>query len=535
MQTTNKNRSRKRRRNWIIVGTIVLLIIAGGFLLSRRIAGRQALAQTQTGDIVSAFIGDLDASATASGKIEAEHVARLSAVSPGLVKKVLVNLGAKVEADYPLVQLDPSNLELQLARAEQNVALKEAALDGLLAGTDAGELAAAEAAVASAQAQLESLLAGPTEQEIAESEAAIRQQTAAVASASASYNSTRDSISQSAIAAAEADLVNAQITYDQAKKRNEDFAFSFTHEAMVAAEEDLNIARAKVEELKAGAKQGSLNAASADISAAAANVEQARSNYNTLLSGSSAEQIAAAEASLAQSKLTLANLKEEAKAEDVAIAQAELEQARLALADAEEALAKTTISAPFAGLVTAVFVTEGERASGEVVELVSDELKVMLSVDEIDVGVLAPGQKAVITLETWPDRDIAGEIASIAPKADGSGDGIVTYDVQINLEEPPDLPILVGMTANAELITARNENVILVPNAAITADREAGTYWVNLVTGQTEDGPATEKVEVVIGLKDGDFTQILSGLSAGDEVLIGELAAPVIQFGGFQD
>ena len=535
MQTTTKNKSKKRRRNWIIAGIIVMLLVAGGFLLSRRIASRQALAQAQTGDIVSAFIGDLDATATASGKIEAEHVARLSAVSPGLVQKVLVIAGTKVEAGSPLVQLDTANLEIQVARAEQNVALKEAALEGLLEGANDSDLAAAEAAVASAQAQLDKLLAGPTEQEIAESEAAIRQQAAAVASASASYNSTRDSISQSAIAAAAADLVNAQIAYDQAKERNEDFAFSFTHDAMVAAEEDLRIAQAKVDELKAGAKTGSLNAASADISAAAANVDQARANYNALLSGTPDEQIAAAEASLAQAKLNQANLKEETKAEDIAIAQAELEQARLALIDAEEALAKATISAPFGAVVTAVFVTEGERASGEVVELVSDELKVLLSVDEIDVGALSPGQKAIITLETWPDRDIAGEIASIAPKATGSGDGIVTYDVQINLEEPPDLPILVGMTANARLITARNEGVVLVPNAAITADREAGTFWVNLVTGEAEDGPTTEKLEVVIGLKDGDFTQIISGLSAGDEVLIGELAAPVQQFGGFQD
>jgi macrolide-specific efflux system membrane fusion protein len=89
------------------------------------------------------------------------------------------------------------------------------------------------------------------------------------------------------------------------------------------------------------------------------------------------------------------------------------------------------------------------------------------------------------------------------------------------------------MTANAKLIIARNQDVILVPNAAITADRQAGTYSVNLVTGETEDGPTTEKAEVLIGLKDDDFTEVISGLAAGDKVLIGELAAPTIDFGGF--
>ncbi len=146
---------------------------------------------------------------------------------------------------------------------------------------------------------------------------------------------------------------------------------------------------------------------------------------------------------------------------------------------------------------------------------------------------LAPGQKAIITLETWPDEEISGEIAAISPSADGGGDGIVAYDVQINLEEPEDLPILVGMTANAKLITANNKNVLLVPNAAITADRQAGTYWVNKVIGSTKGDPLTEKVEVTIGFKDDDYTQIVSGLVEGDEVLVGELAAPTIQFGQF--
>jgi hypothetical protein len=44
--------------------------------------------------------------------------------------------------------------------------------------------------------------------------------------------------------------------------------------------------------------------------------------------------------------------------------------------------------------------------------------------------------------------------------------------------------------------------------------------------------PITEKVTVTIGLKDGDYTQILSGISEGDKVMIGELAVPTFDFGG---
>jgi len=142
----------------------------------------------------------------------------------------------------------------------------------------------------------------------------------------------------------------------------------------------------------------------------------------------------------------------------------------------------------------------------------------------------------VLTLETWPDQEISGVIASIAPAAGNIGSGIVTYDVQITLDET-DLPILVGMTANARLITDEQEDALLVPNAAITADRETGTFTVNLVTGENErpgnlpSTPIIEKVEVTIGLKDGNYTQILSGLTNGDEVLIGEIVAPTTSFG----
>ena len=529
--TTEQKTKRKKRTTWIIVGVVLAILLALGYFIMQRVSNRMAAVPVQTGDVVSAFIGDLAASATASGQVEAEQIATLSVSNPGMVEEVLVREGVSVNTGDDLVQLDTSDLALKVARAEQNVALKKANLEGLLDGPRESELASSEAAVSSAQAQLDDLLAGPSEYDIAESEATIRQQQSGVASASASYQSAVDSISQVSIAAAEADLVNAQIAYNQAKDKNEENTDGITHEAMLDAAENLAIAQAKADELRAGANQGKLNSASADISAASSNLAQAKANHDSILSGTTSDRIAAAEASLAQTKSTLANLVAGASTEDIAIAEAELEQAQLALIDAQDALAKATIAAPFDGVVTTIYVTAGERASGELLELVSDELKVILSVDEIDIGVLSPGQAAIITLETWPNENIPGEIVSIAPSAVVSGNNIVTYDVQINLEEPADLPILVGMTANAKLITANNEDVLLVPNAAITADRQAGTYWVNRVTGETEGTPLTEEVEITIGFKDDDYTQIMSGLADGDEVLVGELEAPTIQFG----
>jgi multidrug efflux pump subunit AcrA (membrane-fusion protein) len=88
------------------------------------------------------------------------------------------------------------------------------------------------------------------------------------------------------------------------------------------------------------------------------------------------------------------------------------------------------------------------------------------------------------------------------------------------------------MTADADLLVNNRQNVLLVPNAAIHADRANGTYWVNVLRAGDQGDEETAKVDVVIGAKDSRYTQIVDGLVEGDEVLLGELNAPV-QFNGF--
>jgi multidrug efflux pump subunit AcrA (membrane-fusion protein) len=79
------------------------------------------------------------------------------------------------------------------------------------------------------------------------------------------------------------------------------------------------------------------------------------------------------------------------------------------------------------------------------------------------------------------------------------------------------------MTADAEIVTAVREGVLLLPNQAIAADRAAGTYAVQRVV-QTAEGMATNVVPVTIGVRNADFTEITSGLAEGDTVLLGNLS-----------
>ena len=478
--TANEPTNKRRPLNWIIALVVLGLLIVGSIFLIQSRNGPARTGDVQTGDTVDAFVGDLSASATASGQVEAIQSAILSVANPGTVEAVLVTAGTSVKAGDPLVQLAQRDLALRVERMGQNVTLKEAELQALLRGASASDIAVAEAAVQSAQASLDYLQSGPSAEEIAEYEANIRQQQAGVWSASASYNSTANSVKASSLASAEADLVSAQIAFEQAKERNEDFAFSFTHEALVDAQEDLSIAQAKVDELRAGPKQGNLNSASADILSAQANLSQKQADYDALLAGPTAAQISAAESNLARTLSDLVDLESGASAQEIIVAEAELEQARLDLLAAEESLAESTVLAPFDGLVTGVMVSVGERATGNVIELVSNDLEAILKVDELDIGSLSIGQPAVITLESWPDSELKGQISFIAPSSENNDDNVVNYDVRIAFDST-DLPILVGMTVDAQMIINEKEDVLLVPNAAVTADRQAGTYSVNLV------------------------------------------------------
>ncbi len=125
--------------------------------------------------------------------------------------------------------------------------------------------------------------------------------------------------------------------------------------------------------------------------------------------------------------------------------------------------------------------------------------------------------------------EITSEVVSIAPVAKSDNSALVVFEVYLKVGET-ELPILLGMTADAALIASDNEEVLLVPNAVINADRSTGTFTVNKVSLDADGNQVTEEVEVSIGLRDGRFTQITEGLSEGDQVLVGN-ALPVFDFG----
>ena len=531
-------RNKNKRWFWVIGGLIAVVVV--GALIVTGNQARQAQASTQTGDIVEVIVGDLSAEASASGQVLPRREAQLTMGISGKVEQVFVSAGDSVQEGEVLLQLETAALERSVASAEQNLIIQQANLDSLLAGPTAEDVAASQASVASAQVQLDDLLNGPSEDEIASAEANVDAAEANVWAASAQVGQTNTGASESEIAAARQQVAVNEQQYQQALNAHEQTLQCFdgpggeevcpllgapeeqARANLQVAEANLATAQAQLDGLLAGPNQDAVSGAQANVSAAVAQQNNAQSQLDLLLEGSSQSQIAQAQASLAQAEANHAALLAGAGEEQIAIAEAQVVQAEISLAEAQENLANATLAAPFDGVITAVNVAEGELASGMVIEMVdTNSMEVVLNVDEIDIGDLAVGQAAVVTLESWPETEIESEIVYIAPYSNSSPESpVVTYEVRLTLQET-ELPIRVGMTANASLITAQRENVLLVPNAAINADRANGTYSVNLVTADSSGSQTITEVPVTIGLRDGRYTQITGGLQAGDEVAVG--------------
>jgi HlyD family secretion protein len=517
----------KRRRIFIIIGIVIVLAVVAAVVIGR--GSRNQSGETENAETLTAFIGDLSASATASGQVQPRRSANLTADLPGRVEEVRVRIGDTVTAGDVLLQLDTTDLALNVAVAEQNLKLQEANLAGLVEEPGAADITAAEAAVASAQAQLDDLLAGPGAEELAAREADLRAAEASVLSSSYQLRQTQNAVKEADIAAAEAALAAAKaglLSVEIQYTRNPDPEDIQANTALAQAREQVASAQAQLDDLLAGPDQNQVGSAQASLSATSAQRDATEAQLNKINSGPSAAEVAGAEAQLAQARASLAALLRGPEEEQITSAEAEVERARLALLDAQAALESATITAPFDGLVTAVHVSEGEIAAGPLVDVVDrDSLEIVLEVDEVDVGALAVGQPAVVTLESWPDTELQGEITAISPRSmTVPGSALVIYEVHLGLADS-DLPILIGMTADADLVTAEKEDILLVPNQAINADRSNGTYSVNVVVGDE-----IEEVPVTIGLRDGRYTQITSGLNAGDELFIGS-ASPVFEFG----
>ncbi len=232
-----------------------------------------------------------------------------------------------------------------------------------------------------------------------------------------------------------------------------------------------------------------------------------------------------------QKLLAAENIRDKSKAQiavDIAKqhqSEAQVQQAQASLKQLEEQLSYTTITSPIDGVVLSRDVQMGDAVSsilvlGSTATLVmtlgdTHEVYVKGKVDESDISKVYLGQAARIKVQSFPGKTFAGKVTKIAPLG-VEKDNVTTFEVQISIDNATG-ELKANMTANAEVVLEEHKNVLTVPEQAVIYDKDRNaTVWIPDTHGK--DGHRI--VAIKVGLSNGSRIEVLSGLHAGDKVVL---------------
>lgn len=181
----------------------------------------------------------------------------------------------------------------------------------------------------------------------------------------------------------------------------------------------------------------------------------------------------------------------------------------------EDAYKATPIIAPLPGTIILKNVVEGETVTAStILYAMSDVLIVLAQVDEADIGRIRPGMPARITLDSYPDKQDAAKVFDILYEGRNVSN-VIQYQVKLQLDKVPP-HFRSQMTANVSFIAARKEKAVILPASAV---RERDGAKGVLVPAAEPDGKPSWR-EVKTGIENDTSVEIVSGLAAGDTVLV---------------
>lgn len=452
----------------------------------------------------------------ATGRIEPESEIQVDFGLSGVVAELLVERGQNVKKGTLVARLRTDDLELAIKRAEADLKRAQAQLDQLYQLPAEAEVAAARAELARARAQLDDLYAPADQKDMESAQAAAASARANLKRVLAGLDENEITVRAAALRRAEIALKQAQWAYDQVA-----YADSVGASPQAAQLEQATI---DYESARANYRLATQGAEEADIASAQAQVAQAESALDKLVRGPTGAEAATARAQVAQAEAALARLLKAPDAGEVAVAQAAVDAALAAVDQAKINLVSALLVAPVDGTVTEVNVKVGENSTaGRVLGVVLSDLSayhINVDIDEIDIGRVRRDQAVTIAVDAIPGIRFEGHISDIAarPGAGASG-GIVAYQVTIALDTT-DARLLTGMTADATIETDRLENVVVVPNRAVSIDRSSGEPKYTVL--KVVKGGLRDRVEIELGLRNDTVSQVLAGLDEGDQVVISQ-------------
>ncbi|MEN8077813.1 efflux RND transporter periplasmic adaptor subunit [Clostridioides difficile] len=142
-----------------------------------------------------------------------------------------------------------------------------------------------------------------------------------------------------------------------------------------------------------------------------------------------------------------------------------------------------------------------------------DKVTAEVTISQNDITKIEAGQEVKLSVTAFADEKFTGKVTSLNLKPNTQGNS-TNYSVTVEVDKS-DYKLLDGMTASAQFIVKEVKDIIMLSNKAITL--KDGKEIVNI---KQEDGIRKE-VEITTGFSDGKNTEIISGLSEGDIVVVG--------------
>ncbi len=327
-----------------------------------------------------------------------------------------------------------------------------------------------------------------------------------------------------AAGAARAAVVTAQAQVEKAKADMAAAIASKENLQSVLAKDRANALNAKAQFERSDAlfKQGIVSQQDHDTAQATYDAYEAQLKADQ-------SQIAAAEQNIrsAQAQVNVA-------ATQLSVSRAQQRQSEAALAQANINLTHTRILAPVSGTVIARHFDVGQTVAAsfqapDIFDIAQDltKMQVDTNVDESDVGTIQKGQSATFTVDAYPGTTFQGVVVDVR-KAPITQQNVVTYDVVISVANP-EIKLFPGMTANVSILTARQDDVLKVPNAALRFHpsaallKQTGGSAAKTSAQQIYvlSGGKLTGVPVKLGISDGRSTAVTGpGLKPGDAIVI---------------
>jgi macrolide-specific efflux system membrane fusion protein len=180
----------------------------------------------------------------------------------------------------------------------------------------------------------------------------------------------------------------------------------------------------------------------------------------------------------------------------------------------EQVYKPTPLIAPINGQVIVQTVQPGQTVTtSDAVTVLSDRLIVQAQVDETDIGKVRLGQKAIISLDAYPDAKVGGTVDHIYYESTIINN-VTIYEVNILPKKVPAI-FRSGMSANVSIIEQSKEHVLMIPLDAVKRDAQGSFVFVSPGSGEKQ-----VKRRVQLGISDDTNAEVVSGLDTNDKIVI---------------